>query len=238
MSAAIVAEVDLALRAAGDPGRAEQERRYLRSAREHAGTGVPAVRAIARSVGPLAHRELVAVVQELWTHPLHEHRVAAVELLTSNLSSLGPTDLGLVERLVRESGTWALVDGLASNVAGGLVERYPELTTTLDRWATDRDFWIRRSALLALLRPLRRGDGDFDRFAAYADAMLDEREFFIRKAIGWVLRDTGRKRPELVYAWLLPRARRASGVTVREAVKYLTEDQRAAVLAARTVRTH
>jgi 3-methyladenine DNA glycosylase AlkD len=66
--------------------------------------------------------------------------------------------------------------------------------------------------------------------------MLDEREFFIRKAIGWVLRDTARKRPDLVYEWLLPRAARASGVTIREAVKPLSEAQRAAVLDASSVR--
>lgn len=84
-----------------------------------------------------------------------------------------------------------------------------------------------------LLVALRRGAGDFERFARYADAMLDEQEFFIRKAIGWVLRDTGRKRPDLVFDWLLPRAARASGVTVREAVKPLTDAQRAAILAAR-----
>ena len=63
--------------------------------------------------------------------------------------------------------------------------------------------------------------------------MLDEREFFIRKAIGWVLRETSKQRPELVYEWLLPRAHRASGVTIREAVKYLSEDQRAGILARR-----
>ncbi len=59
--------------------------------------------------------------------------------------------------------------------------------------------------------------------------MLGEKEFFIRKAIGWVLRDTGRKRPDLVFAWLLPRAERASGVTLREAVKPLRPEQRDAL---------
>jgi len=67
----------------------------------------------------------------------------------------------------------------------------------------------------------------------YADAMLDEKELFIRKAIGWVLRETAKKRPTLVYEWLLPRARRASGVTVREAIKPLSEQQRGAIMAAR-----
>jgi 3-methyladenine DNA glycosylase AlkD len=83
---------------------------------------------------------------------------------------------------------------------------------------------------------LRRGEGDFERFSGYADTMLDEREFFIRKAIGWVLRDTARKRPDLVYGWVLPRATRASGVTIREAVKPMSEAQRAAILAASSVR--
>ena len=69
--------------------------------------------------------------------------------------------------------------------------------------------------------------------ARYADAMLDEREFFIRKAIGWVLRETSKRRPREVYDWLLPRARRASGVTMREATKYLSPEQRDALLAAR-----
>jgi 3-methyladenine DNA glycosylase AlkD len=123
---------------------------------------------------------------------------------------------------------------LAASVVGALVQRHPELGSTLDRWAADDDFWIRRSALLALLLPLRRGEGDFERFARYADAMLDDKEFFIRKAIGWVLRDTAKWRPEIVYQWLLPRAGRASGVTIREAVKPLPGDQRAAILCARS----
>ena len=59
--------------------------------------------------------------------------------------------------------------------------------------------------------------------------MLEERVFWIRKAIGWVLRDTSRRRPDLVFDWLLPRAHRASGVTLREAVKHLTPGQRASV---------
>jgi 3-methyladenine DNA glycosylase AlkD len=116
---------------------------------------------------------------------------------------------------------------------GSLVERFPELLVTLDRWATDEDFWIRRSALLSLLVPLRRGElAHFERFAGYADAMLAEREFFIRKAIGWVLRETGKRQPDVVATWLAPRAGRVSGVTMREAVRWLPASQREALLAA------
>ncbi len=62
--------------------------------------------------------------------------------------------------------------------------------------------------------------------------MLEEREFFIRKAIGWMLRDISRRRPEVVYEWVAPRVGRMSGVTVREAVRRLPEAQRAELMAA------
>jgi 3-methyladenine DNA glycosylase AlkD len=155
----------------------------------------------------------------------------AVLLLEAFEPLLRPADMRLLERLIRESRTWALVDELAIAITGPLVERSNDLRV-LDRWARDQDLWLRRAAMLALLRPLRRGKGDFRRFARYADRMLEEREFFIRKSIGWVLRETGKPRPDAVYAWLLPRAGKASGVTVREAVKYLSSAQRAEVLAA------
>ena len=233
----LAASIDTELQAGGSAHRAERERAYLKSSLRHYGTPVPSIRAIAKATArqypELTHDELIALVEALWSVPVHERRVACVELLVLHVDQLGPAHAALLERLLRESLTWALVDGLAASVMGGLVDRYPELATVLDRWAVDDDFWLRRSALLALLVPLRQGRGDFDRFGRYADAMLDEREFFIRKAIGWVLRDTGRKRPDLVYDWLLPRAARASGVTIREALKPLSAEQRDAIDAAR-----
>jgi 3-methyladenine DNA glycosylase AlkD len=231
------AEIDAALRSKAAPERAEGEKAYLKSELEHLGTSMPVLNAVAKDVRArhpdLGHDEVIALVEALWAQPVHERRAVAIELLDRYGERLQPADLPLLERFLRESRTWALVDGLAASVVGPLVDRHPELGPEIERWATDHDFWIRRSALLAHLLPLRQGGGDFERFGRLADTMLDEKEFFIRKAIGWVLRDTARKRPDLVYEWLLPRAARASGVTVREAVKRLSEEQRASVLAAR-----
>lgn len=232
-----VAELDAALRAAGTPERAVQERAYLKSDLEHYGTTVPEGRRIAKAFAKqhrdLGHDELCTLAAILWAVPVHERRRLAVELLGMFVDRLGPADAPMLERLLRESETWALVDEIAPHVVGPLVVRHLELGEVLDRWAVDDDFWLRRAAMLALLIPLRDGGGDFDRFARYADAQLEDTEFFIRKAIGWILRDTSKRRPDLVFAWILPRAGRASGVTIREAVKYLSDEQRAAVLAAR-----
>jgi len=235
--AAGAAAIEASLRGLGTPERAASEKAYLKSDLEFTGTAVPAIRATVRAwcrARPkLAHGELIAVTEALWARPVHECRMAAVELLDANPRLLRPGDAALIERMLRTARTWALVDGLASNVMGALTERHPELTAVLDRWAGDEDFWLRRSAMLALLVPLRRGEGDFGRFAGYADQMLEEKEFFIRKAIGWILRDTAKRRPEMVAAWLEPRAHRASGVTMREAVKPLPPEVAARLLAAR-----
>ena len=237
---AVEAAIDAGLRARADPQRARAEKAYLKSDLEHHGVTVPGIRATVRAAARdhpgLSHDQVVELAGRLWSEPVHERRMAAVEVLVLHAALLGPPDLTLLERLLRESRTWALVDGLAASVVGAVVERHPdhpEVGAALDRWAGDPDFWLRRAALLALLPGLRGGAGDFDRFSRYADAMLGEREFFVRKAIGWVLRDTAKQRPALVHDWLLPRAGRASGVTFREAVKPLAEDQRAALLAAR-----
>ncbi len=228
--------IERELRDLGTPERAAGTKAYLKSDLEFTGTTVPDTRSVIRSwcrARPgLTREELVATAGELWARPVFECRLAAVELLDARAALLQPGDAVMIERMLRTARTWALVDSLAEHVMGGLTERYPELTATLDRWASDDDFWLRRSAMLALLRPLRRGGGDFDRFSRYADQMLEEKEFFIRKAIGWILRDTAKRRPALVAGWLAPRAHRASGVTIREAVKPLPPEVRDQLLAA------
>jgi 3-methyladenine DNA glycosylase AlkD len=214
--------IDARLRAVGTRKRADGEKAYLRSDLDFIGATVSDVRAAIRDLAPrLDHDELVAIATELWAKPIHELRTAAVLLLARDARRLRSDDLAFVERLARESRTWALLDYLAVDVVGPMVEADPAaLRTDLDRWSTDADFWVRRASLLAELRPIRHG-APLDRFAARADRMLDEREFFIRKAIGWVLREAGRRRPDEVAAWLAPRTHRASGVTMREAVKRL-----------------
>lgn len=229
-------EIEHALRDIGRPERAASEKRYLKSDLEFIGVDATGMRGVLRAFlqahGRLDHDELVALVDALWERPIHERRAVAIELLDRHCRLLLPADVPMVERLLRESHTWAYVDALAVHVVGALVERHPELLETLDRWADDEDFWIRRSAMLALLRPIRRGEGDFERFVRYADSMLEEREFFIRKAIGWVLREASKSRPDLVYDWVAPRTHRASGVTVREAVKYLPPERRVRLMTA------
>ncbi len=227
MTSGLVEALDEALRRAGNPERAVKEKMYLGSPIDHYGASVPAIRkavkALTRRDESLSHQELLNLASCLWSGSFHEQRMAAVVLLEESSNALEPGDLPMLEQMIGESFTWAYVDGLAANVAGPLVGRHPELTAQLDRWANDQNFWVRRAAMLALLLPLRRGEGDWQRFTRYADGMLDDKEFFIRKAIGWVSRETAKKRPEMVRDYVSARLDRLAGLTFREAVRRLPE---------------
>jgi 3-methyladenine DNA glycosylase AlkD len=216
--------LEAALRAAGTVHRAEGEKAYLRSELEFTGTLVSDTRTEVRRLDAglrLDHEGLVALVAALWSRPVFERRLAAIMFLQRHPRLLSIADVALVERLVREARTWALVDYLAVDVLGRLATAdAARMTPVMDAWAVDADLWIRRSSLLCELRPIRTG-ASLDRFVGRAEPMLEEREFFIRKAIGWVLREAGKRRPGEVVAWLGPRTHRTSGVTIREAVKYL-----------------
>jgi 3-methyladenine DNA glycosylase AlkD len=218
--------IERELRALGRNDRAASEAKYLKSDLRFFGTTQAEIRHSVRAVakrGALPHDDVVPLVESLWANPVFELRMAATMLLDLHVEHLDLDDLDLLERLIRDSKTWALVDPLSGDVVGK-INRDHSLRRRLDRWARDDDFWVRRSSLLAELRPLRAGAA-FAAFAKRADWMLEEREFFIRKAIGWVLREMSKKRPDEVYEWIASRTHRASGVTMREVVKYLGDER-------------
>jgi 3-methyladenine DNA glycosylase AlkD len=114
-------------------------------------------------------------------------------------------------------------------VIGDIIVRDPRVRKRLSVWAKDKNFWVRRTALLAEHDALRAGGGDFAFWSRLAASMLDEREFFIRKAIGWVLREVSKKRPELTYAFLREHRDRVSRLSLLEGAKYLPARGRTAL---------
>lgn len=234
---AAAARVVAALLPLADPERAVQASRYLKSDLDFLGVSVPGVRAVVteadRARPGLGRDEVLAWARALWRERVHERRIAAIELLRRHVRLLRPADLADVEAWVREAHGWAYVDPLAADIAGSVAVLHPDAWTRIDAWAADEDFWIRRSALLTLLPGIRRGGLDRERFERYATPMLTEKEFFVAKAIGWVLREAAKKDPAYVAAWTRGHLDQMSGVTFREAVRRLPAEQAARLQAIR-----
>ena len=216
-----------------DPERAQVERGYHKSELDFLGTGQTPIRqtaaAFKRAHRDLSHDELIALVGALWKTRSFELRSLGLALLSRYEKLLVGDDVEFLEDLLRRGKGWAHVDWLSTSVMGPLFERTPGLKKTLRRWSRDEDFWVRRASMLVLLKPLSRGEGDFELFSRFAARMIGEKEFFIRKAIGWVLREVSKKRPQLAHAFLAEHIEQASGLTLREGSKYLPARQRDAL---------
>ena len=221
------------LRRAGSATRASGEKAYLKSALRFWGTGQEPIRAAVREYcaahPDLSRAELRAIAETLYATDVHELRASAIGLLERNSETLVDRDLPWLIALVRKSKSWAYVDWIAPKVIGDVIARDPRSRKRLAVWAKDGDFWVRRTSLLAEHDALRAGGGDFALWSRLAASMLDEREFFIRKAIGWVLREVSKKRPELTYAFLRKHRDRVSGLSLREGAKYLPAPKRKAL---------
>jgi 3-methyladenine DNA glycosylase AlkD len=220
-------------RAAGSAPRAAAGKAYLKSDLRFYGTTVPEIRRaandFAREHADLTRTELRKIVDELWSTDVYELRSAGIALLSRYADLLEERDLPWVIGFVRRSKTWAHVDWLAADVIGGVVGESRSALRRLPGWARDENLWVRRTALLAQLRQLSHEAGDFALFARLASPMLSEREFFIRKAIGWVLREVSKKRPKLVFEFLREHREEVSGLTLSEGAKYLPAAHRRAL---------
>src|SRR5207248_10692069 len=177
----------------------------------------------------LTRADLRAIARSLYATDVHELRAAAIGVLERERALLDDRDMPWLIALVRKSKSWAYVDWIAPKVMGDIIVRDPRARKRLAVWAKDDDFWVRRAALLAEHDALRAGEGDFVLWSRLAASMLDEREFFIRKAIGWVLREVSKKRPELSYQFLRKNRERVSSLSLQEGAKYLPSHRRRAL---------
>ena len=223
---AIADELAARLIAVGTEERAINEKRYLKSEIEHLGVTVPEIRKLARRFArerkDLPKSVLIDLTFELWDRNVYELRKLAVNILAAKVSLLSVEDRIFLESLLRRSHTWALIDDMSFNVVAPFLSGIDDAASIRSAWSEDDDFWVRRTAILALLPDLRRSTDGWGEFTDYADSMLEEKEFFIQKAIGWNLREVSKHSPDLVAGWLRPRATIVSSVTMREAIKYLT----------------
>src|SRR3989442_8943834 len=221
------------LRRAGSAARARGEKAYLKSELQFWVTGQDQIRLAVREFCD-AHRDLSRadlreLAETLYASDVHELRASAIGVLERNHPTLVDRDLPWLITLVRKSKSWAYVDWIAPKVIGDVIARDPRSRKRLAIWAKDDDFWVRRAALLAEHNALRAGGGDFAVWSRLAAPMLGEREFFIRKAIGWVLREVSKKRPERTYEFLRKHRDRVSNLSLKEGAKYLPAPHRKAL---------
>jgi 3-methyladenine DNA glycosylase AlkD len=215
------------LAAVAHPDKAAGMQAYLKTDMPFYGVQTPARTAILRKVVtrfPLdSPEDYVDAVAALWEQPHREEKYLAIGLAAHHRQFVTLDAVPLYERIIVEGAWWDFVDTVASDLIGQvLLDSRPEMSAVLDRWIDDHDLWRRRTAIIAQLK--HKEQTDEERLFRYCLARSWEKEFFIRKAIGWALRQYARVAPDAVREFVLAHRDAWSGLTFREATKHLEVD--------------
>lgn len=214
------AELRASLESAADPDDAPQMARYMKDQFRFMGCTSAARRAAQRDYVAARRAEgpeaCLDAADELWGEPEREFQYVGCDLLRKVAVKLPADSLPRVRRLVETKSWWDTVDSLAK-VVGSVVDSHPELAPVLDEWVLDDDMWVARAAILHQLGWKERAQPEV--VFRYCEAQISHPDFFIRKAIGWALRDLARTRPEEVWAFVDAHPE-MSGLSRREATRH------------------
>jgi 3-methyladenine DNA glycosylase AlkD len=202
--------------------RAGEMSAYMRGQFAYLGIPTPQRRKTAivliRALKPVAAGELRLVAEALWRRREREYQYIAVDLLMHHCAVLTARDLPWLLELAQKKAWWDTVDSIVK-VVGRIVRRdLVQGQRAMDRALRAKSFWVRRIAMLHQLG--WREETDVERLFAYADQLAGEKEFFIRKAIGWALRDFAWHDPIAVRRYLDRSRETLSALTLREAGKH------------------
>lgn len=220
-----------ALQAEADPRKAREMQRYMKSEMPYHGVPAPSQKKVFRAVfkqHPLPEQDVWhESVLDLWHEARHrEERYAAIAL--SGLKAYRPLQtmktLPIYEEMIVTGAWWDYVDSL-SNRLGELLQDYPKsITPKMYRWAKDRNMWKRRSSILCQLKLKQKTDTDL-LFENIGYNMAD-REFFIRKAIGWALREFSKTSPDEVIDFIHEHKQGLSPLSKKEGLKVVLKQGR------------
>jgi 3-methyladenine DNA glycosylase AlkD len=209
--------------AAANPRKAEGMRAYMKSTMPYYGLNLPEVRAISRRVfdgSSLTCDEWRQTILELWRGASHrEERYAAMHLLQmkQHRGCVGPDLMPMLEEMVVTGAWWDYVDEIA-HVIGEVLRAHPRrMKPLLRRWSTDANLWKRRVSIICQLG--FKHDTDLDMLYGNIEPNLADRDFFIRKAIGWALRQYAWTDPDEVVRYVRRHESQLSGLSRREALK-------------------
>jgi len=200
---------------------------YMKSALPYlgvaAGPQAKLYRAVFKAHRPLAREVWVATVLDLWRGAaFREERYAAIALsgVGAYRAFQDPNLVPLYEEMIVTGAWWDYVDAVAVHHIGPILRSHPaEMGPLLLDWSVSSHLWKRRAAIISQV-----GAGaalDWDLLVACIDPNTEDRDFFIRKAIGWSLRQHARVEPERVAAYVRANESRLSGLSKREARKHL-----------------
>ncbi|MFJ6938522.1 DNA alkylation repair protein [Streptomyces sp. NPDC101132] len=220
---AVLERLTAAYGPAADPVRAAAAAAYMKGVAPFLGIPTPRRRELSRAVlaglPRPAEADCKAIALRCWALPEREYHYFAVDYLRRHVGRCSSDLLPVVRRLLVTVPWWDTVDLLAAHTVGPLVAADPALAAVMDDWSGDADLWLVRTALLHQLR--FKEATDTGRLFGYCLRQAGHPDFFVRKAIGWSLREYAKTDPDAVREFVAGARDRLAPLSVREALKNL-----------------
>lgn len=159
-------------------------------------------------------------VEALWAQPHREEKYLAVGIAKHYTDFVTQDNFDLYRRLIVEGAWWDFVDEVAIHCVGiAYLDNQQQVGPTIEEWVDDDVMWLRRTSLISPIK--HKAATDYVTLFDHCLRRAHEKEFFIRKAIGWTLREYAKTEPERVRRFLIEHRERWSGLSFREAAKHL-----------------
>ena len=210
--------LDVAFASRADPSKAADMAAYMRHQFPFLGIQSRERAAALREALAGGPGDVVAFATDCWERPEREYQYAAVAVLRRHAPRADESLLATAERLLTTKAWWDTVDELAIHVVGPLVARHG-LQADMWRWVEGRDRWLARAAILHQNNYRERTDADL--LFEFCRRRAADDEFFLRKAIGWALRQYARIDPDAVLRFVTDNEQALSGLSTREALRHV-----------------
>ncbi len=209
-----------------DPTKAPQMQAYMKTDLPFYGVQkagrVPILRQVVKDFPPDSATGYEKTVLALWNLSHREEKYIALGYARRFKERITPDRLPLYRKLIVSGAWWDFVDEVATKLIRHLVIEFPGATwPVVDTWIDESDMWLRRTALICQVGA--KDVTDSARLFGFAIRTAHEKEFFIRKAIGWALREYSKTNPEAVAGFINANALQLSGLSFREGSKHIKD---------------
>ncbi len=229
LATSLVRYVHAQFSAMADPRRAKEMAAYMKTDLPFHGVPrplrTPVYKEVKKRFAPSTATEYRQAVLALWAQPHREEKYAAIEYAMMHRAFITSAAMPTYRRMMVEGAWWDLTDPIACHLVGGVwLNEREKTSTTMDEWIDHKDLWLRRTAIIGQTR--HKAETDEARLFDYCLRRAHEKEFFIRKAIGWALRQYSYAQPLRVKSFLLKHRSALSPLSFREGAKVLVRTGR------------
>lgn len=203
-----------------NPTFASQMKAYMKGQFEYFGVKSPVrkelIKGFYKEHGLPSDADLKCFIKGIWLLPQRELKYTAIELMDKKINVMDESWIDFVAELLVYESWWDTVDGLSANVTGKLLLKFPNLAVTKSEiWCNTDNMWLQRMSILFQLKYKNKTNTEI--LTKYIEKHAGSKEFFIRKAIGWILREYGKTNPEWVIKFCDTHV--LAGLSRREALK-------------------